>query len=662
MSADHTLAQLAEVNGILPRFHGLDGREHATSPDTLRALLIGNGTPAATEHEAAESLAAHHAEAAERWFPHQIIVTSGQEAPQNFGLGCDWHITPDGADTPVAQGRAEHAITLPPLPSGVYTLTASASGRTEHITVLAAPARLPTARDLTGHERLWGMTAALYGLRSARNSGLGDFADLGALGRELGHSGAGFIGINPVHNMGWADGATSPYSPSHRGFLNTGYIALDQIPGVPAPQGDFAAIRAYDTVQYAAHQAAHQAALNAAYDAFLAHATADQKSALAAFTAKGGEDLARFARFEALSETHGPDWRHWPADPEAPAPSRAAFHIFLQWVTDTQLAAAQSRAKGAGMALGLYLDLAVGPRRGGAESWCEGAAIAQGVSVGAPPDHLSPGGQNWDLAAYAPRKLAALNYRPLRRLLAATMRHAGVIRIDHVLGLNRSFWIPDDGSAGGYIRQPFEALLAVIKIEAERMGCAVIGEDLGLVPEGFRETMTAHGFYGYSVLQYEKHGGHFHPPGEDRPQVLSCFATHDTPTAAGYAAGRDIDWWERLGWTQEEGANHARTERKNDVADLMALSPAEDFAASVHTTLAHSPARMVCAQLDDVLGHTEAQNLPGTVTEHPNWQRKYAAPVEGLAQNPALAHLAKTMQDAGRNHPTPPEKETRDAG
>lgn len=298
------------------------------------------------------------------------------------------------------------------------------------------------------------------------------------------------------------------------------------------------------------------------------------------------------------------------------------------------------------MALGLYLDLAVGSRRDGAESWCAQTAIAQGVSIGAPPDHLSPAGQNWDLAAFAPRKLKAERYRPLRRIIAQTIRHAGIIRIDHVLGLNRSYWIPDDGSPGGYIHQPFESLLAVIKIEAARYNCAVIGEDLGLVPDGFRDTMRAHGFYGYSVLQYEKDdSGAFRTSDAGSAQVLSCFATHDTPTVKGYETGHDIGWWENLSWVDRETAENMREQRK---ADVSRYTENGDFNANVHGMLAGSSACLAAVQLDDVLGAKEAQNLPGTIDEHPNWRRKYDIALEDLNDAPALKAIAALMTRAGR--------------
>ena len=649
MSVDQALAALADLCGVLPRYHDLQGHERTTTPETQRALLSANGVDVSSARAVFDSLARLQHEQQDRWFPEEVIVVSGQPASLPFGLGAVWELRAEVAETPTAHGQPADRITLPALASGVYELTASVSGRTEVTTVLATPRALPSIGKLTGREKLWGINLALYGVRSSRNSGLGDYGDLAEISQVAADSGAGFLGINPLHSMGFANtDAISPYSPSHRGFLNTSYIAVDKVPGgsSPADTGAFQELRDAGTIQHAAQKLAHQSVLATLYQGFVKSGSQVEKTAFTHFKQGGGADLDRFAQFEALSERYGADWRMWPSELVDPPEERRDFHKWLQWVADQQLAAAHHRARQAGMSLGLYLDLAVGPRRDGAESWCEHKAIATGVSIGAPPDHLSPAGQNWNLAAFAPRRLKALRYAPLRRILAHTMRHAGVIRIDHVLGLNRSFWVPDDGSPGGYIRQPFDALLAIIKIEAERNNCAVIGEDLGLVPDNFRETMRDHGFYGYSVMQYEKDAqGAFRPPDDGSRQVLSCFATHDTPTVRGYETGRDIHWWQKLNWIDAESAAALHTERAQQVSDFR---QDDDFVAKVHEHLARSNAELVAVQLDDVLDVIEAQNLPGTIDEHPNWRRKYPVSLEDLPKNVGLRATSDVMSKADR--------------
>ena len=650
MSIDKDLAALAESCGILPSYWDLQGHERFTSPDTYRAILAADGIDVSSDAAIRETLAEMRRAREDRWFPKEIVIVSNQTTALEFGLGAAWSLSPDhNADIIAATGVPSDHITLPPLSSGVYVLTADVADRVEVVTVIAAPRRLPSITDITGSDRLWGLNFALYGLRSQRGLGLGDFRDLADLAICTGHQGAAFVGLNPIHAMGHCNlDAISPYSPSHRGFLNGTYIALDAIPGLDrAPDlAEFANLKNATTVQYDAHKQAHNAALYAAFDLFEARGAAEARVAFEAFVAQASDDVAAFATFESLTELHGPDWRGWPLQTGTASASRVRFHMWVQWVADTQLASAQRRASDAGMALGLYLDLAVGPRRDGAEAYIEQAAIAKDVSIGAPPDHLSPGGQNWDLAAFAPHKLQALRYAPLRRIIGQTMKHAGVIRIDHALGLNRSFWLPDDGSPGGYIRQPFEALLAIIKIEAERNKCLVIGEDLGLVPQGFRDTMRGHGFYGYSVLQYEQDDfGNFPKPQDMPQQVLSCFATHDTPTLKGYEVGRDIDWWTQLDWIDATSADGLRSERRAAVRKLAGES---DFKKAVHGRLAYSSAALVAVQLDDLMSSVETQNLPGTIHEHLNWRRRYSVLVEDLADDDRIQNVAQMMTHADR--------------
>ncbi len=656
MSPDETLHALGAHFGIHDAFHDFSGAQHLTSNDTRRAILRALGVDVSSDAAVAEQLSDIRARSEHRWFPEEVIIDAGHPNDLPFGLGATWRLLRWQDRAEIAEGQAGDHITLPALAPDVYELEASVAGRVEHVRVLSAPDRLPDMRD----GRHWGLTAALYGLTSARSMGLGDYADLAELCAVAAGAGAGFVGINPVHDMGFAcEKAISPYSPSHRGFYNTNHIALDAIPGLETVSEAKAILaqtrkmlsdaRASETVQYHQHRQAHQAALVQLYDLFLSAADAGTVTDFRSFIAASGPTLARFARYENLSETHGDDWWSWPSK-ASPACDRTEFHAWLQWICDRQLGKAAADARAAGLEPGLYLDLAVGPRRNGGESWCEQDSIANGISIGAPPDHLGPEGQNWDLAAYAPHKLQTAGYGPLRSILSATMRHAGLVRIDHVLGLNRSFWIPDDGSPGTYISQPFDALLAIIKIEALRAGTAVVGEDLGLVPDGFRETMQNHGFYGYSVLQYEKSHDGFRDPRTGQSHVLSCFATHDTPTIAGFVAARDIDWWEKLDILGAPEAENARATRKQDVAALTALDDGTDtnFTAGMHRLLAASAADLVSVQLDDVQGVTEAQNLPGTIDEHPNWRRRYPTPLEDMPSEGSLDAVGEIMKQQGR--------------
>lgn len=675
MTADTALDELATLFGILPEFVDLAGQRQATARETKIALLRANGLQ--LDRDAmihAELDAIRHARNS-RKFPIEVIVAAAEHTPFTVPEHTEWSLQLEGAQAHAFEGRAGANFQLPPLPSGIHTLFVGSGAECETVRVIAAPQSAPSVEDVTGQSRIWGLNTALYGLHSAQTMGLGDFRDLAGAASAVGGMGAGFIGINPVHAIGWAEhGTISPYSPSHRGFLNTAHIAADRIPGLArcaAAQALLSKVYPGDmrgrVIDYQQHYQIHGGLLQQLFGLFQQQGDAQARSEFETFCTAQGPSLERFARFEALSQLHGPDWRNWPAELQhaknAASHARKAdtrFHAWLQWVAATQLADAQAAAKDSGMALGLYLDLAVGPRRGAAETWCETDTVATGVSIGAPPDFLSPAGQNWDLAGFAPRKLADTNYQALRDILSHTMRHCGVLRIDHVLGMNRSFWIPDDGSPGGYIKQPFEALLAVVAIEAERAGTVVIGEDLGLVPDGFRETMRARGLYSYSVLQYEKnHEGQINRPDQLRPASLACFGTHDTPTLKGYLEGRDIDWWQKLNWIDESGAQDAKSQRLREVSGLCRWDGSDDDAAMdepsfeqlsdcIHLALAKSQIAMVSVQLDDVLAETEAQNLPGTIDEHPNWRRRCQIPVEALKTNDRLLRIAKLMNDGGR--------------
>lgn len=662
MSGNDALVALGQHCGILPRFYDLNGTERVTSDETYRALLQAEGYDAKTEDACRDTLNGLIAKANDRWFPTEVIIRDKSPWDLQFGLGANWTLRDTETGDEVVQGAPADFIALPPLAAGVYLLTARVSGRVETVRILAVPGRLPSLEQVTGTGRIWGMTLALYGLTSGRGTGLGSYADLGTVAGLAGQKGADFVGVNPVHNMGFSvKDAISPYSPSHRGFLNTDYIAPERIKGLENAAAATEILKSFpklfadevsaEFIQHGSHKQKHNAILRTLFAAFKSAGSAAAKHKFDAFCSTEGSALQTFAEFEGRSETFGPDWRQWPAEAQSFSPDSVEFHKWLQWVAQDQLAQAQADAKDAGMGLGLYLDLAVGPRRDGAEAWCERDAIAPGVSTGAPPDHLSPAGQNWNLAAFSPRRLQDQNYAPLRRILSHTMRHAGVVRIDHVLGLNRSFWIPDCGAPGGYITQPFQSLLAIIKIEAARAETLVIGEDLGLVPDGFRDAMRENGFYGYSVLQYEKKGDGFRHPNQGPAQVLSCFATHDTPTLRGYEAGRDIAWWQKLGWTDQAQSDDTTAQRARDVEALRQIGSNTadiDLADAVIDGLAKSPAAMVSVQLDDVLDHVEAQNLPGTIHEHPNWRRKYAISLEDLAQDARLQAIADIMATAGR--------------
>jgi len=642
---DQTLRALAAAHGVHQGFHDLHGHHHATSIGTLRALLDALGVDYSDPDAALAD--AHTAPA----LPREMVLRAAHPSTLADMPDGPWTVLSD-AGAIAAEGRSTGSIDLPALPVGYYHL------HQNNLTsfLLVKPDRAPNLGDKTDSAACWGMTAALYGLRSETNGGLGNYQDLQQLATQLADKGASFLGVNPVHALGLGrPDIISPYSPSHRGFFNPDHLAITGGLG-PTPDADL--------IDYPAFRKTQRKALANEFKTFL---KSPERADFQAWCTGSSEALQRLAEFDVLTDLHGSDFRTWPTALRAPssASTKAAgkdvqFHMWLQWMAERQIETAQSAALAGGMTLGLYLDLAVGPRTDGAEVWMNGDTIAQGITVGAPPDHLSPEGQSWALAAHAPRRLAAAHYRPLRHMLAKLMSRCGVLRIDHALGLSRSFWLPDDGHAGGYITQPFEHLLAVILIEAHKTGCVVVGEDLGLVPDGFRETMNAAGLYSYAVWQFEgRHDGTIAPAHTLAPQALACFSTHDTPTLRGYWHGLDIEWWSRVGWLdpQERADRHATRARQRtslrDVCGLPASAEPTRCLDRIHAELATAPSQMVSVQLEDALGLSQAQNLPGTIDEHPNWQRRLPVPVAAMAQDKNLQNVVNLMQT---NRPKPNKK------
>lgn len=651
MKADADLSRLAAKAGLFEAFVDMQGITRVAGPDTQRALLRANGIAANSPSEVRDSLAQMDAEHSKAFTSQDVVIEAGAAQQVPIARPARFTVCAEDTEEILVEGRAEAVVDLLPLPDGVHSLHLEDAAGRQCAHLIAAPVRTPSIEDICGRDRIWGATAALYGLVGEAGKTLGDYRDLADLAAAFGSVGADFVGINPVHALGFsATDTISPYSPTHRGFLNADHIALTY--QTPAQNGA-------KLLDYPEHRARHHAALRSAFEAFSAGSDTTARAGFEVFCKNGAAALETFARFEALSEKHGPDWRRWPTDAveENACPRATAFHKWLQWHADKQLAKAQGAANAHGLGLGLYLDLAVGARRGGAESWGAEAPVAEGVSLGAPPDHLSPAGQNWQLSAFAPSKMQKCKYANFRQVLRQSMRHAGLLRIDHALGLNRSYWIPDDGSPGGYVRQPFKSLKAIIAIEAVHAGCVIVGEDLGLVPDGFRQDMALSGFYGYSVLQYEKDkNGQFKPLTDLRHQSLACFGTHDTPTLAGYWGGRDIAWWKQLGWIGQKDAAKEAVRRARDKWQLVDL-PAQarttgqtpvDVRDAVHARLASTPVAMVAVQLDDILQVEEAQNLPGTVSEHPNWLRRYPLTLAEIAQSDDLSKTGDIMALAGR--------------
>ena len=671
---DGALANLSAAMGILPRWHDLAGVEQTTGPDTQRALLAAMGVPAATDFETRTSLAELRARRAARRIPEEIVVSTGAESRIPLRHGADWQLELDAGGTLEGCDEGEIALTLP---AGIHRLSVGE----ETCLVIAAPERAPALGAVAERGKTWGFSAALYGLRSERNLGIGDYRDLADAAGQMARLGADFIGINPVHARGAAGGGFSPYSPSCRSALEPRHIAPDSVPGfercararrvLEDHAADPKAAKGVGLLDYQAHERRQREVLEALFRSTI-EAEGPEAADLAAWRKGAGRELEWFALFEALACVHGPDWRTWPGalrDLQSPDLRRFAsenaralrWHAWLQWLAGRQLAQAQAAATSAGMAIGLYLDVAVGVRPGGAEVWSAPACFARDASLGAPPDAFSPDGQNWNLSPFNPRGLRAAAYRPFVRMLRTAMAHAGMIRIDHVLGLKRGFWVPESGAPGGYVGYPLETLLALVRIEAAQADCIVVGEDLGSVPQGLRPRLAESGLLGSVVMQFEKDGRSFRAPRRYRPATLASTGTHDTPTLKGWWSGRDIELRHRLGRTtakERAAALAARAAERGALCRLLVeegqappgLDPGapphdadEATVVAVHALLADAASALLAVSLDDALGVVEQQNLPGTVDEHPNWRRRYPVEVGALSQDPGLAAIARVV-------------------
>ncbi len=695
------LDRLATGAGIALSYRTLDGGTQVVGDDTKRALLAAMGIDAETDTAVAAALADLD-RSRERPLPHVVTATVGADVTVPLTLSAsdktrpvEWVVETEDGDTvsgrSVPDGRETPVLTLDlpePLPAGYHRLTLDLAHDDRAAALIVAPPRAFGLADLGCAERLWGVAAPLYGLRSSRSWGIGDFADLDTLMEAAAEAGAALLGINPVHALFPArSDRFSPYSPSSRLYFNSLHIAPDAAPVKGAdkqdPEQARAALNTTVLVDYAGTAALKFRRLDELYRRFRsASGAADGiKSSFDKYVQSEGITLYRHALYEALSEHFdGPEqesWRDWPHAYQAPeTPEVEAFaaqhrdrmerSMFQQWLASYQLAAVQARALERGMPIGLYGDLAVGVDPGGADAWAHQHFYARGVSLGAPPDQFSPAGQEWGLVPMLPSALAEWGLDPFIDILQRTMQHMGALRIDHALGLERCFWVPRDGRApGSYVRYPLDDLLAVIRLESHRNRCVVIGEDLGNVPAGLRAALTDSGLLGYRVFAFERGGDDGFRPASAYPAAsLAAATTHDLPTTRGAWLGRDIDWRVRVGHLEDADdvararADCAETRR----AVLRRLSedgllpdgldpedPPEEMPDTVldaiHRFLARTPAAIALVQYEDMIGEIEQPNLPGTVEQHPNWRRRPGPPLEDLATDPGWRRLATVMEE-----------------
>ncbi len=683
---DALLERMAVLVGMSSDYTDAFGKSVRTGPETRKALLVALGLDISSEAGARESLAR-----LERVKNGPIAATVTVEAEKPGALEFRaapvqpaWILIEE--DGTVHEGRlaeGETALDLPALPMGYHRLRLG----DRETTIIAAPPRCWEPDAFLGETKLWGAAAQIYSLRSERDFGIGDYSDVGLAAENVARLGGAFLGLSPVHALFSSDRAKiSPYSPSSRLFLESIYIdpaAVDdfaesgaqRLLDEPDMQERLSRLRSAQLIDYAEVWALKRPLLDALWAHFR---RAGAHPACEAFRRAGGEALEAHAAFEALSEHFREQGRFWIGDwPEEyrsvhavavrrfrlDHAERVAFHAWLQWLADIQLDQAARRAQAAGLPIGLYRDLAVGADGGGSEIWATPERYAPSLSIGAPPDPLGPQGQDWGLPPFNPLTLEEQGLAAFRDLVSANMRHAGAIRIDHAFQLQRLFLIPSGAPAsqGAYVDYPFDAMLAVLRVESHRARCLVIAEDLGTAPEGFSDAIMASGVLSYRVLPFERDASAFRKPQQYPRPALAVLTTHDLPTFTGWWRGLDIDLRQTLGIFDPAKAADERVARAADKQHLTDALAEEDLFPSSHVPekppleetvryLARTSSVLTALQVEDASGELNQPNMPGPDAGHPNWRRRLSNTLEAVtAPGSLMSRLSVALAEEGRD-------------
>ena len=680
-SLNDALRQLADHCGVATDFWDWQGRHVEVSEETVVAVLRALGIDAPTPEAALRALHVRWHEPWTRMLPPCVVTRQGS------GQAVWVHVTDgDAVDVwiDLENGGVRHGLRqvenwwpsrevdgkligeasfqIPAdLPLGYHTLRARSSDREGSTALIVTPAWLGFPEHM-GDRRAWGLAIQLYSVRSKRSWGVGDLADLADLAVwSAAEHAAGFVLVNPLHAAEpVAPMEPSPYLPTTRRFANPLYLRVELIPEYGNLDREHRAqvealreqvhdkLDGIDRIDRDTAWAAKRGALALVY---AAPRSAEREIAYRAFQRREGDGLVNYATWCALAEVQGADWRGWPVELQHPASpavdsfraehaDQVDFHSWLQWVLDDQLDATQAAAVRAGMTLGVMHDLAVGVKPSGADAWSLQDFFALHVTVGAPPDAYNQLGQDWQQPPWRPDRLADVGYAPFRELLSTVLRHAGAIRVDHVMGLFRLWWISDGmaPTAGTYVRYDHEALVGILALEAHRAGAVVVGEDVGTVEPWVRAYLRERGILGTSILWFEFD---YHGSGAPlRPQwwreyCLASVTTHDLPPTAGYLAGDHVRLRQSLGLLtrslDEELAADAvdRDAWLDELRNRGALAEDADVEATVqalHRYLTWTPSRLVCVALTDAVGDPRAQNQPGTIDEYPNWRVPLTGP------------------------------------
>lgn len=697
------LRRLADRLGILPAYVDMAGRERRASDDACRTLLAIMGFDAPTEDAARGWLAELDHEARETILePVRVVerdaAAAGQirvRVPPGVANGeVELTLTEETGHVWRVSAPAVHrgvTLRLPThVPYGYHdlavTLHSSGKERSATQSFIVVPSRCTAPDVRVGKRRVMGIVANLYAARREGDWGVGDCSTLMQLVEWAGARRAAFVGVNPLHALFNRGGDISPYSPASRLFRNHLYLDVEAVPEFPRlrshePGDDIARLRASPVVEYDAVIVAKERVLLALYRIFLERrdgAASQRAREFGEFVAAREPELTRHATWMAIAEDAGStDWRRWPAGMQRPESEtvrafqraheeRIGFHRWLQFETWRQLGQVASRARALGMPIGVYQDLAIGTNPGSSDTWSHPDLFLPGATLGAPPDPYSATGQNWGLPPIDPRALKQQRYRYWVQLLRHGFEHAGALRVDHVMGLFRTYWIPEGGTGldGAYVRSPAADLLGILALESVRHDAIVVGEDLGTVPREVPPALRKWCILSSKVLYFERRpsGGGFVPANRYPRLALATANTHDMAPLAGFWAGRDVELRERVGLLRTaREADAERRQRERDRQALLRLLRLHEphafeqehfprmLAGAVHEFLCSTPAVLVGLSLDDLLGEVDPVNVPGVGPDrYASWRRRNRMTLEEMAWR---FEVDGTIRCAGRRGP-----------
>lgn len=719
MNQDNALKQVAEMAKIADRYVSAWGSEAQVEDDTIRHLLASLGYDTSSDEALLQSAEKKHKKDV---VDPVLMVHQGAaiEVPLYLGVSAresefDWRLQTEQGEVLegylqsqiVRDERAEGGplvFALPnDLPLGYHTLLIARKRRKApyEMTLIVTPQACYKQPALAQGKKLWGPSIQLYTLRTQHNWGMGDFGDLKQLVADIASRGGDFVGLNPIHALFPAnpEGA-SPYSPSSRRWLNILYIDVSSVPefalsaeaqqkvGSPEFQLRLQKVRDAHWVNYSEVAELKMSVLPLLFAEFKKRHLdkhSDRAHAFLNFVEQGGESLLHQAAFDALhAQLHAEDasvWG-WPVFPEKYRRFDSAavqkfideqkdlvhLYMYLQWIADAQIHEAQSLAEEKGMAVGLYRDLAVGVADSGSETWADQGNLLQDVSIGAPPDVLGPLGQNWGLPPLNPQVLQATAYDAYIKLLRANMKHCGALRIDHVLGLLRLWWIPkgENATKGAYIYYPVKDMLAILALESHRHQCSVIGEDLGTVPDEIVELLRDAGVHSYKVFFFEtsKEDGGYVSPAHYAEQSMAALCTHDMPTLRGFWHCDDLKMGREIGLYPDEeqlqGLFDDRLKSKQGILDSVAWHgylpagvgrdatqvPMDSYLSeALQLHVAAGSSALLSVQLEDWLEMDKPVNIPGTVNEYPNWRRKLSMNLDEIFAREEVNRIAARLTE-----------------